>query len=172
MNNRLHADGCLKDLLGRIPEACEALHRIPHATGFRTRALGKPSPIWDTNETPDVTTKLYCAGLQLELEALQEQLSGIEEKYQVARAAERGWKPMLHAKTSVVFRNDAGDVATMPIDLVRLVAAKGNFDGEVVAHQNTIAFKNGRKVIAEIPKTLFVCLEKILEASAWSTRKA
>ncbi|MFC1706809.1 hypothetical protein ACFL59_08315 [Planctomycetota bacterium] len=171
MNDRLHAESCLKELLSRIPEACEALRRIPHAVGFLTRALGEPTHIWDTDNTSDITTKLLCSGLQLELEALQEQLSSIEEKYQVARAAERGWKPMLQARTSVVFRNDASDIATMPIDLVRLIAAKGNFDGEVVAKQSTIAFKNGRKVVAEVPKTLFVCLEKILETSAWNTRK-
>ncbi|MGH7295621.1 MAG: hypothetical protein ACRELB_11835, partial [Polyangiaceae bacterium] len=168
----------LSDMLARIPVAAEALRRIPHVPEFQNLPFGKGAAIWDCLDPSDLTTKMFAAGLQLEIEAVQDRLdeveaalpvlAEIEQKYEVARAAERAWRPMIQARTSVVFRNDAGDVATMSVDLVRLIASKGTFDGDVVAKPEAVQFRTAGEVIAEIPKTLFVSLEKILETSQWN----
>jgi len=146
-----------------VPEVFDALARVPSALEFLRRVRDKPVPVWDPCSEVDLTTKIYCAGIQLELEVLKARLDEIETKYEVARAAERNWRQMLQERTRIVFRSDAGDVAKLPVDLVRVIAAKGTFDGEVVAKAKTVVFVSGGKTLAEIPKSLFVCLGRILE---------
>ncbi len=154
----------LGELIARIPAAAAALSRIPRVFEFLRRGLGDAAQIWDPDDQSDVTTKLLVAGVQLEVEALKARFDEIHTKYEVARAAERHWRPMLRAKASVVFRNDAGQVARMPADLVALVAQGGTFDGDVLERSKSVAFVREGKVISEIPKTLFVCLERLLQS--------
>ncbi|HVY60991.1 MAG TPA: hypothetical protein VHF22_05025 [Planctomycetota bacterium] len=171
-DDRRDETGSLEEFLAPIADATDALDRIPRVPEFLEQLYGEPTGFcWDSPNQSDVTTKLLCAGLQLEVEALHARLAEIEQKYEVVRAAERTWRPMFQARTEVVFRNDAGDIAKLPADVARIIASKGAFDGDVISRATTVQFKNEGGVIAEIPKSLFVSLEKVLDASPWNGRR-
>lgn len=159
------------ELRERLAEVVAAHERIPRVAELLTAAFGEHSFCWDAANRADMTTKVLVAGLQLEVEELRQLLSEIATKYEVACAAEKNWRRMLQARQSWIFRNDAGEIAKMPVSLVDVIARKASFDGEVVPREETIAFMQGEAVIAEIPKTLFVCLERILESSSWGGRR-
>ncbi len=159
----------LARVMQRIPETRAALARIPGVAAALRRASGNPAQVWDPDDGTDLTNKILCAGLQTEIEQLEARFETIEEKFEVVTAAERSWRPMLQARSHVVFRNDAGDVAKMPVDLVEVIATAGTLDGDIAERGRNVVFTHADEEIAEIPKELFVVLERILESSRWNT---
>jgi len=158
--------------LAHVPQAQAALKRIPRVEEFLQQARGRrPHALWGFRDVADLTAKLYCAALQLQYEDILEELSDIDGKYEVARAAERRWKAVMRAKTLLVVRSDAGEVAQIPAWLAHLIARKGTFDGDVIEGSTTIVFRSAGADVATVPKTLFVCLEEVLGAWPWDTKK-
>jgi len=98
---------------------------------------------------------------------LYDEFSDVADKREVVDAAERHWRAVMRARTSLLFRNDAGDLARLPEQLARLIASRGSFDGEVVERGMSVAFLQCDTEVASIPKTLFVCLEDVLADWTW-----
>jgi hypothetical protein len=111
------------------------------------------------------------------VEKLEEQAKEIAQKADLARAAERGWKALHEAREHVIFRSDAGQIARLPVNLVRLLARNRPIDLAVTQGKDgqTIRYTTGEgqgepgdDVVGEIPKSLWVVLEKVLNGTVWS----
>ncbi len=102
-------------------------------------------------------------GLEQRLPTREGRFEEVEEKSSAARAAEEDWEIALVARTDIIFRNRLGDIAKMPIHLARCLKTRESFDGSVEAEGDSIVFRSGGRTIATIPRTLFVCLDRVLE---------
>ena len=106
------------------------------------------------------------AGLEEQVGALRKQLEEIGTKADVARAAELSWHPKVTLPDRVVFGNLAGEVADLPISFVKVYQARSCLHvTAIVAEGDRILVKEGDELIASIPKTLWVTLERVLDAT-------
>ena len=98
------------------------------------------------------------------VEALEARVNEIAAKAEIAQAAELNWQAKMALPDAVVFGNAAGQVATLPLGFVRVFAARHRLDApEVVEEDDEIVVKDGEEIIAAVPKTLWVCLERVLD---------
>ena len=101
--------------------------------------------------------------LRADLERLKSWRAEIGPKAEAALAAEKNWRIRGRASGSVVFGNDAGQVETLPVNLVEILAAGRTLDGTIVPLGPRIAFRSAGKIVGEIPVTLWVVLDRLLE---------
>jgi hypothetical protein len=102
--------------------------------------------------------------LEERVEAIEALLQDIESKAAIASAAELSWHAKMSLPEEIVFSNAAGEVATLQLGFARTYAAQHRLDAtEVVVEGDRILVKEGEEVVASIPKSLWVCLERVLD---------
>jgi len=142
--------------------------RLLHSVG-----KGPQQPVWCMDNAALATVLVYCAGLVEMLGELAERieetrtrLDDIAAKAEVARAAELNWQAKVALPDEIVFGNLAGEVATLPIAFVRIYRAGHRLDAtSIVVEGDRILVKDGGELITSMPKTLWVTLERVLEAT-------
>jgi hypothetical protein len=160
----------------RLQELAGILRHIPKVGAMMKRAFGRGAkPVLDSKDRALMTALFYVAGevemllaATTRIAALEQKLEDIAEKAEVVRAAELDWHAKVPLPDSVLFGNSAGQVAALPLDLLRVYAAKRQLDvTAIVEGKTTVIVKDGERVVVRIPKTLWVCLDKVLDQCSW-----
>jgi len=144
----------------------------PRPADMLERAIGQRQVAWDRADPVDTSTKIVVLGLLEALSTVDERLAELAGAAETARAALSNWRILARARTSVVFMNDAGNVAQLPLELVRVLAKGGTLNADVSEGERTVCFHRGGELVAEIPKSLAVNLTRLLERQAWETHKS
>lgn len=133
------------------PWAYKAFHRIPRLGEAMGALFDTPSTKWEGDDAVDLTNKTLFALLQIEIEAMQESLEGLQPR--------KGWRLLIRAKDKILFQSPLGEVAEVPVEIAD-VLMNGTFEGDVTAHGKYLRFSVGEDVLADIPRSLVLELRE------------
>lgn len=169
-------DPSFDHVLSRAPDLVDLLNDVPNVHSRLRRIYGPHAePTWNTEDRAYMTILLVAAGLVENLRALSDRIdslkadhAAIESKAELARAAEMDWRPTASARDGIVFTNGVGEVVTLPRDFLGVFAAKRQLDvSEIVREGGDVVIRDGERVIAKMPASLWVVLEKVIVSCPW-----
>ncbi len=156
----LRSSKTLTEVLARIPSARPALnHHVGADPAERT-----------LDEVAWIQSRVYAAALQLEFEGLRAELQDLRGHAADLAAAERDWQPLLRARGNLVLTNGLGTLATLPVDIARLIAQGRAVDVEVQAGPRSHQLLAGGQVVADLPRSLTPHLRRVLGAVDWDAQ--
>jgi len=171
----MEADNHLKRLLAKVPRLRDALGRVPHVHAWMKRLTGTAAAVWDPTNLSDLTSRLTCAALQLQVEALAGRIEALESErderdrqYEASRAAEAVWTCRHISGDTLFLGNSAGQVARIPLALaLRWRSYRPDSLSDTAVRGGEVLFMQGASVVARIPRSLFAVLPKVLESCHW-----
>ena len=107
--------------------------------------------------------------LQARVSELEEAREDTAKRSELVRASERSWRIRCRSRNVIVMGDDTGEIAEIPIDLARIIARGNSLDAVVVKDGDFVLFQRGEEVLAEIPASLWVVLDKVLERFPWDS---
>ena len=129
------------------PWACEAFDRIPRTREAMGLLFDTAATRWKGDDEVDLTNKTLFGLLQLEVEAIQESLEGLQPK--------KGWRLLFRAKDKILYQCDATlEVAEVPVGLADVMTRGIPYEGEVTPRGKYLQFSAGGMVVASIPRSL------------------
>lgn len=157
----------LASLMSKVPELRDAVHQLG-AGRYCRKIFGRPAFLIDPNNDYDVSKWLLIGALALQVRELEEKLSDIQRKAEIACAGEKNWHYAFAARDRLIFANNVGDHAEMPIDVAHAIFAKTPADCRLERGKTKVTFLRGERRVARIPKSLFSVLNKVLESVPWT----
>ncbi len=134
------------------PWAYKAFHRIPRLGEAMGALFDPPSTKWKGDDEVDLTNKTLFGLLQIESEAMQESLEGLQPR--------KGWRLLFRAKDKVLYQSPLGEVAEIPVEIADVLVNATPFEGDVTAHGKCLRFSVGEDVLADIPRSLVLELRE------------
>jgi hypothetical protein len=174
-------DASLQRLVSRLPELADLVARIPGVTARLHRLIGKDAePEWRAGDPAYMTLLLYSAGLVERSDVLAERLAAVEakladyeSKVEIVRAAELNWRAMASTRDGIVFTNSLGQTVTLPRTFLAVFVAKRQLDVfEFVEDGEEIVVRDGEDEVTRMPKSLWVCLDKVMDTCPWFSAEA
>lgn len=158
----------LSSIMSKVPELRDAVQRLGVGAYCR-EVFGAPTFFVDPKSVHDLSKWILIGALGLKVEELQERLNEIKRKAEIACAGEKNWHYAFAAKNKLIFANNVGDYAEMPIDVAHAIFAKAPADCRLRQGATKVSFIRGECRVARIPKSLFSVLNKVLESVPWTT---
>jgi hypothetical protein len=167
-------NNALNRLRSRIPELVDHLKKLQ---GSGARSDLSHNPLSHADPDPRELFGDLAAFLELLLdlagrvESLEEDRAAIESKLEITRAAEMDWRPAISIRTGVVLINGTGEKATLSRDLLDVFAARRVLDADDVDREgDEVVIRDGERVVARMPVSLLVVLEKVLASHPWISK--
>lgn len=137
----------------KAPEVYRALQEIRKLYETCFKVFGKRTTYWERKEA-DLTNKIMCGCLKLEMGELKEKLSGIEEKYRIAKDKEVEWHVFGKEKERVIFENGTGELVKIPLGILDIIVNQKSYDGEILGDGSYVKYVMDGKTVCRIPKSL------------------
>tara|TARA_R110002072_G_scaffold28296_15_gene91108 strand:- start:2197 stop:2730 length:534 start_codon:yes stop_codon:yes gene_type:complete len=144
----------------------------PELQELAARVFGEPVLSYDFTDPATATNTLLSLILRERVRRLESAIETIEAQARCARAAQERWRALLHAGGDIVFVNMVGDTARIPSEIVDLIGRHAPVDVVVVEEAEHVAFKQGGRTVARVPKSLLVVLPDLLERGLWEAPKS
>ncbi|MBX3466116.1 MAG: hypothetical protein KF878_04340 [Planctomycetes bacterium] len=158
----------LASIMARAPDVRDAVQRLGMGDHCR-KVFGAPTFFVDPNSNHDLSKWIMIGALSLRVEELQEHLREIKGKAEIACAGEKNWHFAFAARDKLIFANNVGDHAEMPIDVAHAIFVQTPADCRLRKGKTKVTFLRGDRRVARIPKSLFSHLNKVLESVPWTT---
>lgn len=141
----------LASLMSKVPEVRDAVRSLG-AGGFCKKVFGRAAFFVDPNNDFDVSKRLLIGTLAIQVHELKEKLTDIQRKAEIACAGEKNWHYAFAARDRLIFANNVGDHAEMPIDVAHAIFTKTPADCRLRRGKTKVTFLRGERRVARIPK--------------------